>query len=104
MVSPSTEKELEELGIASSQIQLVYNGADGLPPNVTLPLKKSDYFLWLSRLHRYKGIYTALEAFRIFSKKYPDVKLRIAGGGPLLKKMPKIIERYGLTGKVILEG
>ncbi|HQB64768.1 MAG TPA: glycosyltransferase, partial [Fibrobacteraceae bacterium] len=69
-----------------------------------LPLKKSDYFLWLSRLHRYKGIYTALEAFRIFSKKYPDVKLRIAGGGPLLKKMPKIIERYGLTGKVILEG
>ncbi|HPW94312.1 MAG TPA: glycosyltransferase family 4 protein [Fibrobacteraceae bacterium] len=104
VVSPSTEKELEELGIASSQIQLVYNGADGLPPNVTLPLKKSDYFLWLSRLHRYKGIYTALEAFRIFSKKYPDVKLRIAGGGPLLKKMPKIIERYGLTGKVILEG
>lgn len=104
VVSPSTQKELEELGIPSSQINLVYNGADGLPSNVSLPSKKGDYFLWLSRLHRYKGIYTALEAFQIFSKKYPEVKLRIAGGGPLFKKMPDIIKRYGLSGKVILEG
>lgn len=104
VVSPSTQKELSDLGISSSKIQLIYNGADGLPPEFILPTKKENYFLWLSRLHRYKGIYTALEAFSLFSKKYPEVKLRIAGGGPLFKKMPSIILRYGLSDKVILEG
>lgn len=104
VVSPSTQQELEELGISSSQIKLVYNGANGLPAGVSLPSQKENYFLWLSRLHRYKGIYTALEAFQLFSKKYPEVKLRIAGGGPLLKKMPQIIKQYGLSEKVILDG
>lgn len=104
VVSPSTQKELSNLGISPSKIQLIYNGAEGLPSDFILPAQKGNYFLWLSRLHRYKGIYTALEAFSLFSKKYPDVKLRIAGGGPLLKKMKSIISRYGLCDKVILEG
>lgn len=104
VVSPSTQKELEALGIAPKNIHLVYNGANGIPQNFEFPAQKENYFLWLSRLHRYKGIHTALEAFQIFSKKHPKVKLRIAGSGPLLSKMPTIIQKYGLSDKVSLEG
>jgi len=55
-------------------------------------------------VHRYKGIWTALEAFEIFSKSHPEVQLKIVGGGPLLKKLPAWIKSHGLDGKVELTG
>jgi glycosyltransferase involved in cell wall biosynthesis len=62
------------------------------------------YFIWLSRVHRYKGIWTALEAFEKFSKSHPEVKLYVVGDGPLLKKLPTWIKSHGLEGKVELTG
>lgn len=105
-VSPSTVNELVELGIGKERISLVYNGADGLPFGFTFPEQKENYFLWLSRVHRYKGIFTALDAFKIFLKKYPEsgMKLRVAGEGPLLPVLPGVIEKSGLTDDVVLEG
>ncbi len=105
-VSPSTINELIKLGIDQKKISLVYNGADGLPPDFKFPEEKENYFLWLSRVHRYKGIFIALDAFKIFLKKYPEsgMKLRVAGDGPLLPVLPRLIEKKGLVGDVVLEG
>src|SRR5690606_1031894 len=83
---------------------LVYNGANGIPQNFEFPAQKENYFLLLSRLHRYKGIHTALEAFQIFSKKHPTVKLRIAGSGPLFSKMHTTFQKYVLLDKVSIAG
>ena len=118
VVSPSTQKELAEIGVDESRISVIYNGSE--MPSVTAPLAISaadscenatspaasatPYFIWLSRVHRYKGIWTALEAFGIFSKKHPEVQLKIVGGGPLLKKLPAWIKSHGLDGKVELTG
>ena len=119
VVSPSTQKELAEIGVDESRIFVIYNGSE-MPP-VTAPLAisaadscenatssstsaRAPYFIWLSRVHRYKGIWTALEAFGIFSKKHPEVQLKIVGGGPLLKKLPAWIKSHGLEGKVELTG
>lgn len=117
VVSPSTKKELAEIGVDESRISVIYNGSE--MPSVTAPLAtsaadsrenaagesaRSPYFIWLSRVHRYKGIWTALEAFEIFSKKHPEVQLKIVGGGPLLKKLPAWIQSHGLDGKVELTG
>ncbi|WP_072827627.1 glycosyltransferase family 4 protein [Fibrobacter sp. UWB12] len=117
VVSPSTKKELAEIGVDESRISVIYNGSE--MPSVTVPLATSvaesrenvagesarnPYFIWLSRVHRYKGIWTALEAFEIFSKKHPEVQLKIVGGGPLLKKLPAWIKSHGLEGKVKLTG
>ena len=119
VVSPSTQKELAEIGVDESRISVIYNGSE--MPSVTAPLAisaadscenatssstsaRAPYFIWLSRVHRYKGIWTALEAFGIFSKKHPEVQLKIVGGGPLLKKLPAWIKSHGLDGKVELTG
>jgi glycosyltransferase involved in cell wall biosynthesis len=115
VVSPSTKKELAEIGVDESRISVIYNGSEmpsvaaqlsaeatvgeNAPGNVWAP-----YFIWLSRVHRYKGIWTALDAFEIFSKKHPEVQLKIVGGGPLLKKLPAWIKTHGLEGKVELTG
>ena len=122
VVSPSTKNELAEIGVDESRISVIYNGSE-MPPvaaqfrvdscesNENVPVQdntlknaRAPYFIWLSRVHRYKGIWTALEAFEKFSKSHPEVKLYVVGGGPLLKKLPTWIQSHGLEGKVELTG
>ena len=125
VVSPSTKYELEAIGIAEDRISVIYNGSDEVDPIQVEPgsdeaheasdvdpsqVEKSEevpstpYFLWLSRVHRYKGIWTALEAFEEFAENHPDVKLVVAGDGPLLKKIPAWLKERGLTERVDLLG
>jgi glycosyltransferase involved in cell wall biosynthesis len=103
---PSTVKELVRLGVDKSRVTLVYYGADGLPYDYVLPSEKEKFFLWLSRVHRYKGILIALDAFKIFMQKNPDsgMQLRVAGDGPLLAELPELVKNLGLQDSVILEG
>ena len=118
VVSPSTKKELAEIGVDEGRISVIYNGSE-MPPIAAQFNEGSccetaaqssrenapePYFLWLSRVHRYKGIWTALEAFEIFSKKHTEVQLKIVGDGPVLKKLPAWISAHGLDGKVELTG
>ena len=110
VVSPSTKKELAEIGVDESRISVIYNGSE--KPKIAESAVSSEnatnatepYFIWLSRVHRYKGIWTALEAFEKFSKSHPDVKLYVVGDGPLLKKLPVWLKTHGLEGKVELTG
>ena len=120
VVSPSTKKELAEIGVDESRISVIYNGSE-MPPAAVQFDKCTDsresnenadadenaqapYFIWLSRVHRYKGIWTALESFEIFSKSHPEVKLFVVGDGPLLKKLPAWLKTHGLEGRVELTG
>ena len=106
VVSPSTKRELEEIGIAEDRISVIYNGSDDEASDAAPVEEESSvpYFLWLSRVHRYKGIWTALEAFEEFAENHPDVKLVVAGDGPLLKKIPAWLKERGLEEHVELLG
>ncbi len=110
VVSPSTRRELEEIGIAEDRISVIYNGSDDNPtipeadPAAGESLSSTPYFLWLSRVHRYKGIWTALLAFEEFAGNHPDVKLVVAGDGPLLKKIPAWLKEHRLADRVELLG
>lgn len=109
VVSPSTKRELSEIGIEEDRIAVIYNGSDdcGATPEEEVQvegLSGTPYFLWLSRVHKYKGIWTALEAFEEFSKKHSDVKLMVAGDGPLLKKIPAWLKQHNLSDRVELLG
>lgn len=103
VVSPSTKAELAGIGVAENRIDVVYNGSDPVERPET-PASSAPYFLWLSRVHRYKGIWTALQAFEIFAKKQPDVKLVVAGSGPLLSKLPAWLKAHGLSDRVEIAG
>lgn len=49
--------------------------------------KKTDFFtvLFLSRVEEYKGIFIVLDTFKLLKKKFPTLKLVIAGDGSSLK-------------------
>lgn len=114
-VSPSTCAELQKLGIASSRTALVYNGTNGVPAGFVKPQKSTPqgssvagninapYFLWLSRVHKYKGVMTALRAFKIFADTHRNVRLKIAGDGPMLKEIPAILDSLDKSGKANLK-
>jgi len=99
-VSPSAKKELCELGIAKEKISVIYNGTENEYLDTEKVRDKSLYFLWLGRFRKYKGVWVAFEAFRIFSQKHPDVKLLFAGSGPEEAKMREKVKKYGLEGKI----
>jgi len=99
-VSPSAKKELCELGIAKEKISVIYNGTENEYLELEKVRDKSLYFLWLGRFRKYKGVWVAFEAFRIFSSKHPDVKLFFAGSGPEEAKMRKMAKKWGLESRV----
>ncbi len=114
VVSPSTKRELCEIGVSEDRVSVVYNGSDDCAGSAEVDCAgevaevdegvDGPYFLWLSRVHRYKGIWTALEAFAEFAEKHQDVKLVVAGDGPLLKKIPAWLDQRGLKDRVELLG
>jgi glycosyltransferase involved in cell wall biosynthesis len=99
-VSPSAKKELCELGIASEKISVIYNGTENQHLEAEKVRGKSLYFLWLGRFRKYKGVWVAFEAFRIFAKNNPDVKLLFAGSGPEEAKMKAKAKQWGLESRV----
>ncbi len=69
--------------------------------------KKSDNdfsVLTAGKLIKIKGFDMAINAFNIFSKKAPNSKLIIAGEGPELGNLSKMVSEFGLEKKVIFEG
>jgi glycosyltransferase involved in cell wall biosynthesis len=99
-VSPSAKKELCELGIAGEKISVIYNGTEMEYLESEKVREKSPYFLWLGRFRKYKGVWVAFEAFRIFAKKHKDVKLFFAGSGPEEAKMRAKAKEWKLEDRV----
>jgi glycosyltransferase involved in cell wall biosynthesis len=99
-VSPSAKSELCELGIANENISVIYNGTESQYLEAEKVRDKSLYFLWLGRFRKYKGVWVAFEAFRIFAKNNPDVKLLFAGSGPEEAKMRAKAKKWGLESRV----
>lgn len=85
-VSQSTSEELESFGIEAEQVTTIHNGFqwDWLQVHQDLLATQFEkpYFLWLSRLQKYKGIDDAIQAFERFVETNDDYDLYIAGSGP----------------------
>ena len=103
-VSPSTVGELQGMGIPGKDISLIYNGCEEDWASLEPVREKSDYYLWLGRLRRYKGVWVALEAFRKFAAKHPDGRLVFAGGGPEEAAMRQAVKNWGLESRVEIRG
>src|SRR2546425_2990528 len=98
--SPSTARELVELGIPSSQISTVIPGHDPLSGE-GMPLCKRDMTIaCVSRLVRYKGIQFALRAFRDVLPEHPEATFKIAGTGPYESSLREITNSLGIKQHV----
>ena len=47
--------------------------------------------LFLARIHKHKGIFIALDAFKLLQEKYPNLQFRIVGNGPALKEAEQMV-------------
>ena len=66
---------------------------------------KSDFiFLNVGRLTQAKDQHNLIQAFRRLESEQPNVKLFIAGDGPLRGQLKTEIEEFGLSDKVLLLG
>lgn len=105
-VSPSTLDELKGLGFHKPQLHLIYNGSEAhwFDNPVCDPKLKAPSFLWLGRLRKYKGPWTALEAMKILRHSHPQIQLKIAGSGPELEPLRRAVIEWELQDQVQILG
>jgi glycosyltransferase involved in cell wall biosynthesis len=81
-VSPSTQKELSDLGHPVEKTDILYNAINHhlFPIN---PPKKNDppRLIYLGRIKKYKSIETIIDAMPKIIKFFPDIVLDIGGAG-----------------------
>lgn len=103
-VSRSSMKDLTEIGFASKRIFIGYN---------SVPLKvggvvKSKYaeptLLYSGRLKAYKRVELAIKLMPELKKKFPHIKLIVAGGGDVTPEIVSLVEKLNLKNNVELLG
>ncbi len=58
---------------------------------------KKKTILFLGRVEEYKGIFIAIEAFKILKEKFPNLKLVVAGGGSALARCKSNVALAGIV-------
>lgn len=66
--------------------------------------RKKNLFIYIGGLHKHKGVYLLVKAFKAVLKKAPSVKLEIIGEGPELKNLKKLVENYKLKSNISFLG
>ena len=115
-VSEFTKKQLEkELHTNSKKIKVIHEGVEIHTPGVKgahtpgvlgkYGLQDKKYLLFVGSIQPRKNLVALIEAFSLFGKKYPDVKLVIAGGiGWMAKEILRAPGQHGVQEKVVFTG
>ncbi len=62
-------------------------------------MEKGNYVLFVGRFRKYKGIHVLLKAW----ERFPDRRLIMVGGGPLLQDILHAVRKYRLNIEIILD-
>lgn len=102
-VSHVTRRELAELGVRESDIQVVHNGTSPRPP---IPVSRAarPTLLALGRLVPHKRVEIAIDAVADLVPEFPDVQLIVAGRGWWSAELAGYVARRGLEDHVQLVG
>ncbi len=103
-VSESSKQEILKLGFAYAEnIFIIQNGIDSklFGP---LPKGKIPRFSYLGRLKPYKNIDTAIKAFDLVLRKYPEAQLDIVGEGESMKYLRDLVVQLGIQTNVTFHG
>lgn len=97
-------KHYKELGVNQKIITEIPNGIDTSNYDKSKFPSSINKFVFLGRLVKVKGLRELLPAFKVISKKYPNVKLTIGGEGPERKYIESFISKHHLENSVDLRG
>jgi glycosyltransferase involved in cell wall biosynthesis len=98
-VSKATALDIKDYyGVDGAEV--IYNGVntDYFSPDGNIP--KEKMLLNVGRLSSEKGLFDLIDAFKIVNNKYPEIKLYIAGSGPLLNKLRNKTKEYNLLDRI----
>jgi glycosyltransferase involved in cell wall biosynthesis len=98
VVSPSTKREVIDLGFKEKNIELIHNTID---INKYNPKIKPDYpiFTYLGRVTKQKNIETFVDSIPEIKQQFPNAKFVIAGTGPNLEKLKEYSEKIDIDFK-----
>jgi glycosyltransferase involved in cell wall biosynthesis len=102
-VSPSTKKDLVELGIPKKNIAIVYNGLDKKKFKTGM---KSNYphVIYLGRLEKAKRVDLLINSMFSIIKEIPNARLSIVGTGKYEDKLKQLVKKIGLEKYVKFYG
>lgn len=91
--------------LKKKRTRIIYNGAVNVVPP-TVPLQERKWLVTTSGLCERKNVGVLVEAMNLIRNRYgrKDVGLYILGDGPEREKISRLIEKYQLTGQVVLVG
>jgi glycosyltransferase involved in cell wall biosynthesis len=95
VLSTKSKECLNDWGIKEKVFLTTTKVDDSLLAGFDISLKSIvvTNILFLSRIEEYKGIYVAIETFKILKKKYPSLFFTIVGDGAELEAVRKVIEQ-----------
>ncbi|MBP9773517.1 MAG: glycosyltransferase family 4 protein [Candidatus Peribacteraceae bacterium] len=105
-VSDDTKLALAMLyGIPAHKLCVIENSIDfgPLAPDQSVQ-KDGNTITFLGRLEERKGIWTLLKAFVKLARKYPRLKLRLAGENLIGQKLERFVQCNGLQDSVVFLG
>ena len=114
-VSQAVKDVLVDYGVDAGRVEVIYSGSDplryrtgidggrvreelGIPPDAPLIGKVANFY------HGWKGHDTFLAAAAIVAEERPTLRFLLAGHRTDSDKMTAMVERFGLTGKVVQAG
>jgi glycosyltransferase involved in cell wall biosynthesis len=100
-VAKSVVHEMQEYGISAERVQILGNGTDAAffaPDDRPRPARPT--FLYAGRLAHRKGLFDFVEAARLLTKSNPDVRVQLAGSGPLEAALRAKVAEHRLEGSV----
>jgi len=104
-VSPTVASELNEYGIDSRKVAVMWNGVD---EKIFCPIRNKEktekYVLYTGVLRARKGLFDLVKCAILVKKIIPDIKFIICGTGPLLQKLKEQVRGLGLEEQVIFLG
>ncbi len=103
-VSPSTKKDLINLGFKEENIHVIYNGCDVKPlEKINFEEKEENAICFVSRLTPMKRVEHAIKAIYYVKEEIPNVKLWILGSPKkenYLYRLKNLVDKLGLKDNV----
>lgn len=104
----STLEDLKKThqNLNSEKISVIYNGVnfEKLASTSDAPADENPSIVFYGRLISRKGLTYLLKAMVLLKKDWPNLKLKIFGGGPLKPKITSMSRKLGLNNNVQVRG